>query len=129
MAAPLVLASLSMSAALVAAQESSVDCAVAYTTAYMSALNGECSQRDCTPGCQQKIDAVRSTCVGTKYNVTDPITGIIAERSFVQGSMPHLQDMGPVDCDYHSPGAPRCDESLCTVEHVAEVTGRDCLGQ
>jgi hypothetical protein len=140
MAALLVLASLGMSAALVAAQDFSVDrdCTVAvqraYTSAYMSTLNGECSLRDCTPGCQQKIDAVRSACVDAKFNETDPLTGKIATRSFMQKSIQSLQLTGPYpgggpdDCDYHSPGAPRCDESLCTLERVAEVTGRDCLG-
>ena len=38
----------------------SVDCTVAYTGAYMSTLNGECSLLGCTPNCQAKINAVRT---------------------------------------------------------------------
>ena len=88
--------------ALATAQDAtkSVDCTVSYTGAYMSTLNGECSQMACTPSCQAKIDAVRSACANQKYNETDPITGIIAERSFMQKSIQALQLMGPVDCDY-----------------------------
>ena len=44
----------------------SVDCTVAYTGAYMSTLNGECSLLGCTPNCQDKINAVRTSCANQK---------------------------------------------------------------
>jgi hypothetical protein len=112
-------------AALATAQDAtkSVDCTVSYTGAYMSTLNGECSQMACTPSCQAKIDAVRSACANQKYNETDPITGIIAERSFMQKSIQALQLMGPVDCDYRV-GYENCDSQRCS---MANITGGDDL--
>jgi hypothetical protein len=79
---------------------STSDCTPLYTAAYMSTLNGECAQTACTPSCQAKINAVRSACADQKYTETDPITGIVVDRSFLQKSMRALQLMGPVDCDY-----------------------------
>lgn len=87
----------------------------------MSTLNGECSQMQCTPTCQAKIDAVRHACANIKYNETDPITGIIAERSFMQKSIQALQLMGPVDCDYRV-GYENCDKAECS---MANITGGD----
>ena len=43
-----------------------VQCTVAYTAAYMSTLNGECSVNQCTPNCQAKINAVRTSCSNQK---------------------------------------------------------------
>eukprot|EP01043_Picozoa_sp_COSAG02_P080271 COSAG02_NODE_18995_length_906_cov_1.140025_1_plen_239_part_01 len=87
----------------------------------MSTLNGECSQMACTPTCQAKIDAVRTSCANQKYNETDPITGIIAERSFMQKSIQALQLMGPVDCDYRV-GYENCEKEACS---MANITGGD----
>ena len=111
-------------AALAAAQDphsKSVECTVVYTTAYMSTLNGVCSQMACTPSCQQQIDAVRSACAEAKYNETDPITGIIAERSFMQKSIQALQLMAPIDCDYRI-GYENCDSAgLCSMQGTNSV--------
>ena len=108
-------------AALAAAQDphsKSVECTVVYTTAYMSLVSGACSQMACTPSCQQQIDAVRSACAEAKYNETDPITGIIAERSFMQISIQALQLMAPVDCDYRI-GYENCDSAgLCSMQGI-----------
>ena len=100
-----------------------VACAIKYTFAYMSTLNGECSQLQCSYACQQKIDDVRSKCKGQKYNETDPITGIIAQRSFMQKSIQALQLMGPVDCDYRV-SYENCDNAACS---MANITGGDDL--
>lgn len=97
-----------------------VACTIKYTAAYMSTLNGECSQLQCSYACQQKIDDVRNKCKGQKYNETDPITGQISERSFMQKSIQALQLMGPADCDY-SVGFEHCDSS-CS---MANITGGD----
>ena len=85
---------------------STSDCTPLYTAVYMymSTLNGECAQTACTPSCQAKINAVRSACADQKYTETDPITGIVVDRSFLQKSMRALQLMGPVDCDYQFGG-------------------------
>ena len=56
-----------------------------------------------------------------RYNETDPITGIIAERSFMQKSIQALQLMGPVDCDYRV-GYENCDNEACS---MANITGGD----
>jgi hypothetical protein len=114
---------LGMGAALVAAQGNPGlrfpdTCAKPYMTAYMSMRYGECAgQTVCTPSCQAQINAVRNGCAGQMYNETDvdPITGIVAERSFAQQAAQFMQLMGPVDCDYYD--AQRCP-SECTVERV-----------
>ena len=99
----------------------SVDCTVSYTEAYMSTLNGECSLSGCTPNCQAKINAARNSCAHQKYNETDPITGIIAERSFMQKSIQALELMGPVDCDYRVEVEHRTEEILAYHQgHVAD---------
>ena len=99
-----------------------VACTIKYTAAYMSTLNGECSQLQCSYACQQKIDDVRNKCKGQKYNETDPITGQIGERSFLQKALGALQLMGPRDCEYAAE-EPRCD-SGCS---MASVTDNRCL--
>ena len=99
----------------------SVECTVAYTGAYMSTLSGACSQVACTPACQAKIDGVRTSCINQKYDTTDPITGMIAERSFMQKSIQALQLMGPDDCDYRA-GYENCDNEACS---MANITGGD----
>ena len=108
-------------------------CTLTYTQAYMSTLNGECSQLECMPAdeyrvhrygpCQGSIDDVRDKCRGLMYNETDSITGQISERSFLQKALGALQLMGPRDCDYAAEPEPRCD-SGCS---MASVTDNQCL--
>jgi hypothetical protein len=109
-------------------------CTVSYTGAYVSALNGECSQSTCTPSCQEKIDAVRTDCANETYNETDPITGTNAERSFLQKAVRALQRLGPVDCDYGGRGNGGCDPQ-CTPGNITGYWGassffeqHDCIG-
>lgn len=97
------------------------ECTVSYTHAYMSALNGACirSQAGCSPSCQQDIDVAVDKCANQKFNETDPITGIVAERSFLQKAVRAIQAIGPVDCDYRA-GYENCEHDLCS---LANITG------
>ena len=85
------------------------------------ARKGECSQMACTPVCQTKINSVRDKCANQKYNETDPITGIVATRSFMQKSIQALQLMGPVDCDY-AVGYENCEDG-CSMSNITGGAG------
>ncbi len=108
---------LSGSQPVVAGIISHVPCDVAYTGAYMSTLNGACSATQCSDACQSKIDDFFRACAGTKYNETDPITGLVAERSFASKSGQALRVMGPADCNWYRVGSENCD-SMCTMGNI-----------
>ena len=94
-------------------------CTGAYANAYMSTLTGQCAQpAQCTNACQRQIDDVLNLCAGVKTNDTDPITGLVAERSFVQEAMEALQTTGQVDCEYRV-GHARCDDGC----NMGNITG------
>ena len=118
-------------------------CAAAYTAAYISTLNGACapysqmapySEMACSTACQAQLDDSATKCRGLTYTETDPITGLRAERSFLQKSQQALQIRGPVDCAYmyegiggreHWDRSHHCARE-CTLERILAST-EGCL--
>eukprot|EP01043_Picozoa_sp_COSAG02_P054344 COSAG02_NODE_6139_length_3774_cov_41.138136_3_plen_672_part_01 len=99
-------------------------CTAAYDDAYLSTLNGDCSQIACVPTCQARIDAVRTSCFNVKYNTTDIDTGVVVEGSATQVMLQALQRMGPVDCDYRI-YYETCDSETCNMDcQMIRSTGR-----
>ena len=99
------------------------ECTVQYTSAYMSTLNGACSAMTCSSECQAHIDDTLSACADQTYNETEPLTGLVATRSFAVKAAEALRLMGPLDCDY--PYERACP-SECTVEGTVATMG-SCL--